>query len=150
MHGSGPSPDPSTTAENVETVALPTPHAAILAGDLNAFGPEDLTAPVDCNLNDAFLTLGGKDGTEESFTWGQQVRELLREVYGCSRMDKVLYCGKVGVEEFRKIGEGEEVWVQYPKWDSDIEDEEDSYDGENVWITDHLGLQAVLRVLDSS
>lgn len=131
-------------------MTLPTPHAAILAGDLNAFGPEDLTAPVDCNLHDAFLTLGGKDGTEESFTWGQQVRELLREVYGCSRMDKVLYCGKVGVEEFRKIGEGEEVWVQYPKWDSDIEeDEEDSDDGENVWITDHLGLQAVLRVLDS-
>ena len=149
MHGSGPSPS-TTTTENAGTMTLPTPHAANLAGDLNAFGPEDLTAPVDCNLHDAFLTLGGKDGTEESFTWGQQVRELLREVYGCSRMDKVLYCGKVGVEEFRKIGEGEEVWVQYPKWDSDIEDEEDSYDGENVWITDHLGLQAVLRVLDSS
>ena len=149
MHGSGPSTS-ATTTENAETVALPSPHAAILAGDLNAFAPEDLTAPVDCNLHDAFLTLGGKDGTEESFTWGQQVQELLRETYGCSRMDKVLYCGKVGVEEFRKIGEGEEVWVQYPKWDSDIEeDEEDSDDGENVWITDHLGLQAVLRVLDS-
>ena len=148
MHGSGP--NPSKTTENVETVALPTPHAAILAGDLNAFAPEDLTAPVDCNLHDAFLTLGGKDGTEESFTWGQQVRELLRETYGCSRMDKVLYCGKIGVEEFRRIGQGEEVWVQYPKWDSDIEeDEEDSDDRENVWITDHLGLQVVLRVLNS-
>ena len=65
-------------------------------------------------------------------------------------MDKVLYCGKVEVKGFRKIGEGEEVWVQYPKWDSDIEeDEEDIDDGENIWVTDHLGLQAVLRVLDS-
>ena len=78
------------------------------------------------------------------------MRELLRETYGCSRMDKVLYCGKIGVEEFRRIGQGEEVWVQYQKWDSDIEeDEEDSDDGENVWITDHLGLQVVLRVLNS-
>ena len=78
MHGSGPSTS-ATTTENAETVALPSPHAAFLAGDLNAVGPEDLTAPVDCNLHDAFLTLGGKDGTEESFTWGQQVQELLRE-----------------------------------------------------------------------
>ncbi|KAI9926440.1 hypothetical protein MW887_004205 [Aspergillus wentii] len=69
MHGSGPS---STD------VHLPSPYASILAGDLNAFAPEDQTAAGECGLNDAFLVLGGKDGTDESFTWGQQASDQER------------------------------------------------------------------------
>ncbi|BAE59724.1 unnamed protein product [Aspergillus oryzae RIB40] len=132
MHGSGPG----------ET-DLPTPHAAILAGDLNAFAPEDLTAPNECALRDAFLVLGGKDGTEESFTWGQQIPNWLREKFGCSRMDKVLFCGGLEVERLERIGAGEMVWIEYP----DVSDEEtEDEKGEEVWITDHLGLCADFRI----
>ncbi|PIG81642.1 endonuclease/exonuclease/phosphatase family protein [Aspergillus arachidicola] len=132
MHGSGPG----------ET-DLPTPHAAILAGDLNAFAPEDLTAPNECGLHDAFLVLGGKDGTEESFTWGQQIPDWLREKFGCSRMDKVLFCGGLEVDRLERIGAGEMVWIEYPDMsDEETEDEK----GEEMWITDHLGLSAEFRI----
>ncbi|GAB1191032.1 hypothetical protein APSETT444_000201 [Aspergillus pseudonomiae] len=132
MHSSGPG----------ET-NVPTPHAAILAGDLNAFAPEDLTAPNDSKLRDAFLVLGGKDGTEESFTWGQQVPDWMRDKYGCSRMDKVLFCGGLAVESLQRIGAGQTVWIEYPQ----VSDgESDDGKGEEMWITDHLGLSAEFRI----
>ncbi|KAE8165872.1 Endonuclease/exonuclease/phosphatase [Aspergillus tamarii] len=132
MHGSGPG----------ET-GLPTPHAAILAGDLNAFAPEDLTAPNECGLRDAFLVLGGKDGTEESFTWGRQIPDWLREMFGCSRMDKILFCGGLEVERLETIGAGEMAWIEYSKVS---EGESDDEEGEEMWITDHLGLSANFRI----
>ena len=132
MHSSGPG----------ET-NVPTPHAAILAGDLNAFAPEDLTAPNDSKLRDAFLVLGGKDGTEESFTWGQQVPDWMRDTYGCSRMDKVLFCGGLAVESLQRIGAGQTVWIEYRQ----VSDgESDDGKGEEMWITDHLGLSADFRI----
>ncbi|PKX99174.1 endonuclease/exonuclease/phosphatase family protein [Aspergillus novofumigatus IBT 16806] len=130
MHGSGPATGP----EDEGTYTPPTPHAAILAGDLNAFAPEDRSAPEECGLRDAFLTLGGREGTEESFTWGQQVPDWMRERFGCSRMDKILYCG--GVEAKR-------VTVTVTFNQSEREDEE-------VWVTDHLGLQGEFVILSSS
>ncbi|KAB8076676.1 hypothetical protein BDV29DRAFT_154538 [Aspergillus leporis] len=123
---------------------MPTPRAAILAGDLNAFAPEDLTAPVECGLHDAFLILGGEDSTEQSFTWGQQVSNWMREQFGCSRMDKVLFCGGVGVKGLERIGAGEMVWIECPK-----QSPEESEAGEGKWITDHLELRAEFRILDS-
>lgn len=124
-------------------VARPVPHAAILAGDLNAFAPGDLTAPEECGLRDAFLVLGGKDGTEEGFTWGQQVPEYEREL-GCSRMDKVLFCGGVEVQSLEKIGAGEKIWIEYPQ---ESDSEESSETGKDMWVTDHIGLQTVFRVV---
>ncbi|KAL2837455.1 Endonuclease/exonuclease/phosphatase [Aspergillus pseudodeflectus] len=80
---------------------LPTPHAAILAGDLNAFAPDDLALPESCGLRDAFLVLGGVEDTEESYTWGKQNTGWLVGRFPDARLDKVLFCG--GVEE--------DVWV---------------------------------------
>lgn len=113
----------------------PVPHAATLAGDLNAFAPEDRTAPIECGLQDAFLVLGGRDDTDEAYTWGQQVPEELRRRFGCSRMDKVLFCGGLRVTALERIGEGVTVKIRG-------EDEDD----EEVWVTDHLGLMADFTV----
>ncbi|GFF33294.1 5'-tyrosyl-DNA phosphodiesterase [Aspergillus udagawae] len=144
MHGSGPAPVP----EDEGMYAPPTPHAAILAGDLNAFAPEDRSAPEECGLRDAFLSLGGREGTEESFTWGQQVPDWMREQFGCSRMDKILYCGGVEAKSLKRIGEGVTVTVNSQGDHSDSEDE--NYSNEEVWVTDHLGLQGEFEVLSSS
>ncbi|GFF28200.1 hypothetical protein IFM58399_01909 [Aspergillus lentulus] len=142
MHGSGPGPGP----EDEGLYTPPTPHAAILAGDLNAFAPEDRSAPDECGLRDAFLALGGREGTEESFTWGQQVPDWMRERFGCSRMDKILYCGGVEAKSLRRIGDG--VTVKVTSNQSESEDEDFSDD--EVWVTDHLGLQGEFEILSSS
>ncbi|KAL2219585.1 endonuclease/exonuclease/phosphatase family protein [Thermoascus aurantiacus ATCC 26904] len=136
MHGSGP-PESSTSDRDVE---VPAPHASILAGDLNAFAPEDLTAPVECGLQDAFLVLGGKDGTEESYTWGQQAPEELRRQFGCSRMDKILFCGGMEVKSLERIGEGLKVKVL-------SDDGETTPEERDEWVTDHLGLMADFVVI---
>ncbi|KAF4215579.1 hypothetical protein CNMCM8980_010585 [Aspergillus fumigatiaffinis] len=140
MHASGP--------EDEGMYTPPTPHAAILAGDLNAFAPEDGSAPEECSLRDAFLVLGGREGSEESFTWGQQVPDWMRERFGCSRMDKVLYCGGVEAKSLRRIGEGVTVTVTFQGDQSESEDEDFSH--EEVWVTDHLGLQGEFEILSSS
>lgn len=146
LHGPGTLPSLSNPTTTTTTTNLPTPHAAILAGDLNANSPEDRPLPAANNLRDAFLVLGGQEDTDESYTWGQQAPAHLREEFGCSRMDKVLFCGGVEVESLRRIGERVEAWVEYPKW-SDDEDEEDEETGENVWVSDHLGLEGVFRLV---
>lgn len=128
MHGSSPRPSVGPEGGKVP----PPPHAALLAGDLNAFAPEDLTAPVECGLNDTFLVLGGKDGTEESYTWGQQVPEELRKRFGCSRMDKILFCGGIEAKSLERIGVG--VTVKVPDGEKEAPIERDE------WVTDHLGL----------
>ncbi len=73
-------------------------HGGLVAGDLNAIQDFDRTLHAENNLKDAYLELGGQEDTEEGYTWGQQVRPGLRERYGCTRMDKVLYCGHLRVE----------------------------------------------------
>jgi len=146
MHGPGRIASPSDSTATT-TTNLPTPHAAILAGDLNANSPEDQPLPAQNNLQDAFLVLGGQEDTGESYTWGQQAPAHDREKYGCSRMDKVLFCGGVEVESLRRIGEGVEAWVEYPQWSDDDEEDEDEETGENVWVSDHLGLKSVFRLL---
>ncbi|KKK19798.1 hypothetical protein ARAM_003376 [Aspergillus rambellii] len=142
---SGQSNSKSRPSEE-EAVVLPTPHAALLAGDLNAFAPEDGTAPTECGLQDVFLKLGGQEGTEEAFTWGQQVPRYIKKKFGCSRMDKVLFCGGIEPLRLQKIGEGVKAWVQYPE-QSDEDSTDSTDDGEEVWATDHIGLCAELKIL---
>lgn len=112
---------------------LPVPHGAALAGDLNAFMPEDNSAVIDVGLLDAYLVLGGQESTDEGYTWGQQVPEELRKAFGCSRMDKVLYCGGLRCERIIRIGKG--VMARVKK------------EGE-IWVTDHLGLMVDFMVVD--
>lgn len=114
-------------------------HAALAAGDFNAIQPFDRTLHTDNNLRDAYLELGGKEDSDEGFTWGQQAATQLREQFGCSRMDKVYFCGGVKVVKFERFGEdvlaeGEEERKQIVELGF-----------EKPWVTDHLGVVAEVR-----
>ena len=112
--------------------------AAIVAGDFNAIQPFDESLHSDNGLKDAYLELGGTEGAEEGKTWGQQALRQLREQFGCSRMDKLFFCGDVkalAVERFGNdvVVEGEEA------------DRLEALGFEKAWVTDHLGLCAVFE-----
>ncbi|KAL2821153.1 Endonuclease/exonuclease/phosphatase [Aspergillus granulosus] len=119
---------------------------AITAGDFNAIQPFDRTLHVDNdnNLKDAFLELDGAEDTPESYTWGQQAATTLRERFGCSRMDKVYFCGGVKVTKFERFGE-----------DVLVEGEEEAktilgLGFEKAWVTDHLGVWAEFEVVEKA
>jgi tyrosyl-DNA phosphodiesterase 2 len=122
------------TGNNTGDPVLPTPHAAILAGDLNAFAPEDALIPSTCGLRDAFLILGGVEDTEESYTWGKQNPAWFVGRFPDARLDKVLFCGGAEIVSLERIGVGVVAKVTFDGGDSE-EDEE-------VWATDHYGLEA--------
>jgi len=118
-------------------------YAAVLAGDCNAIQPFDRMLHNAHGLKDGYLALGGQEDCEEGYTWGQQVPAVLREKFGCSRMDKVLYCGNIEVNSLEKIGEGvmvEEEEVRKKMVES----------GMVEFVTDHIGLMAEVRVLGAS
>ncbi|KAL3457982.1 hypothetical protein BJX64DRAFT_302326 [Aspergillus heterothallicus] len=121
------------------------PHAAVLAGDLNAFAPEDLDIPVSCGLRDAFLVLGGVEETEEAFTWGKQNAGWLVGRFPDARMDKVLFCGGVEVRHLKRIGVGLRARVggdEHGLGGSGVDEDLDEEEEEGVWVTDHYGLEA--------
>jgi tyrosyl-DNA phosphodiesterase 2 len=110
----------------------PEVACALLAGDLNAIEPFDRTLHSENNLQDAYLTLGGKEDNEEGYTWGYQVPAPMREKFGCSRMDKILFCGDVRVKSFARIGAGVRV--------AEDKREEVKKAGEEDWVSDHYGV----------
>lgn len=120
----------------------PGVYAGVVAGDFNAIQPFDYMLHENGNnLKDAFLELGGKEQAEEGFTWGQQATTLLREQFGCSRMDKVYFCGYVKVSSFERFGqdvliEGEDEQTRLVELGFD-----------KPWVTDHLGIKADLQLL---
>ena len=117
--------------------ASPT-NAAILAGDLNAIQPFDADLPVDNGLKDAYLQTGGD--VDAGHTWGQQATTAMRERFGTTRMDKVLYCGDVICTSFALFGAGIEL-------DDAAEREAVVMLGfEKPWITDHLGVMATVEM----
>ncbi|OAA64207.1 endonuclease/exonuclease/phosphatase family protein [Niveomyces insectorum RCEF 264] len=116
-------------------------HAGLAAGDFNAIQPFDRTLHTDNGLKDAFLELGGKEDTDEGYTWGQQAATSLREQFGCSRMDKVYYCGGAEVVRFERFGadvltEGEDERRQIV-----------ALGFEKPWVTDHLGIHAEVKIV---
>jgi tyrosyl-DNA phosphodiesterase 2 len=118
----------------------PAVHASFLAGDLNAIQPFDRTLHSDNGLKDAFIELGGKEDSDDGYTWGQQAQTKLRETFGCSRMDKVFYCGSAKTKRFERIGV-----------DVEVEQDEDKQlliqQGlAKGWVTDHLGVMADFAV----
>ncbi|KAL4732814.1 Endonuclease/exonuclease/phosphatase [Aspergillus similis] len=115
-------------------------HAAVAAGDFNAIQPFDRTLHADNNLKDAFLELGGKEDTPEGYTWGQQASTAQRAQFGCSRMDKVYFCGSVKLLKFGRFGEG--VLVEGDEEKRHIVD----LGFEEPWVTDHLGVTAVFDI----
>lgn len=108
--------------------------AGLLAGDLNAIQPFDRTLHSDNGLKDTYLELGGEEDSDEGFTWGQQVPQALRERFGCSRMDKILFTGKVTPRGFQRIGVGVRVAEEKRREMRDA--------GEEEWVTDHYGVMA--------
>lgn len=112
--------------------------AAFLAGDLNAIEPFDRSLHSDNGLKDAFLELGGREDTEEGFTWGQQAPKALRDQFGCSRMDKAFYCGAIKAISLERIGEGVEV--------EDAAKEDILKAGGETFASDHLGLSVVFAL----
>ncbi|KAL3486761.1 hypothetical protein BJX62DRAFT_214667 [Aspergillus germanicus] len=133
MHGR------DTTTNTSGLLPPTTPHAAILAGDLNAFAPEDAHLPSTCGLRDAFLVLGGVEDTEESYTWGKQNPAWFMGRFPDARLDKVLFCGGVEVVRLERIGVGVVAKVAFDRGESGEEEEEVE---EEVWVTDHYGLEA--------
>ncbi|KAL6229539.1 hypothetical protein BDW75DRAFT_95618 [Aspergillus navahoensis] len=115
-------------------------YAAIAAGDFNAIQPFDRTLHADNNLKDAFLELGGKEDTCEGYTWGQQASTALRAQFGCSRMDKVYFCGSVKLLKLEKFGEG--ILVEGDEERRQIV----NLGFEKPWVTDHLGVMAVFEI----
>jgi tyrosyl-DNA phosphodiesterase 2 len=117
--------------------------AAITAGDFNAIQPFDRTLHIDNgnNLKDAFLELGGKEDTEEAYTWGQQAPTSYRERFGCSRMDKVYFCGGVKMVKYERFGAG--VLVEGERERREIVE----LGFEEAWVTDHLGVWVEVEVL---
>lgn len=120
-------------------------HAGLVAGDFNAIQPFDRMLHEDDgnDLKDAFLELGGSEDSDEGFTWGQQAATNLREQFGCSRMDKVYFCGGIGLVRFERFGvdvltEGEEERRQIVELGF-----------EKPWITDHLGVMAEVEIVPS-
>lgn len=120
-------------------------HAGLVAGDFNAIQPLDRTLHADGgnDLKDAFLELGGSEDADEGFTWGQQAATKLREQFGCSRMDKVYFCGGVKLVRFERFGadvltEGEEEQRQIVELGF-----------EKPWVTDHLGVMAEVEIVPS-
>ncbi|KAJ4138593.1 hypothetical protein NW768_002443 [Fusarium equiseti] len=119
---------------------------AFVTGDFNAIQPFDRTLHTDNNLKDAYLELGGQEGDGKGedtggYTWGQQALPELRQLYGCSRMDKVFFCG-----------DGLKL-VHFERFGANVEPEEEeareeivSIGFEKAWITDHLGIKAVFEV----
>lgn len=120
---------------------------AVLAGDFNAIQPFDALLHSDNGLKDAYLQLGGQDGEEDGFTWGQQALPALRERFGCSRMDKAYFCGShLRLQGFARFGADVEV----------AEGKKRQVNGllalgfEKAWVTDHLGIKATFSIMNGT
>jgi tyrosyl-DNA phosphodiesterase 2 len=115
-------------------------YGAAAAGDFNAIQPFDRTLHVDNNLKDAYLELGGKEDSEEGYTWGQQATTEQRQRFGCSRMDKVYFCGGLNLKKFARFG------VDIQLTDESEREQILTLGFEKPWITDHLGIAAEFEV----
>jgi tyrosyl-DNA phosphodiesterase 2 len=113
--------------------------ASVLAGDLNAIELFDRTLHSDNGLKDAYLELGGKEDSDEGYTWGQQAPEALRAQFGCSRMDKAFYWGNVKPVSLVRIGEGVEVESEEAK-------RAIIGAGGETFASDHLGLSILFEL----
>jgi len=118
---------------------------SVLGGDLNAIQPFDEKLHSDNDLLDAYLTLGGKEHSDEGYTWGQMAPTKLRNMFGCSRMDKLFFCGQLKLEKFERFGNGVEVAEESVK-EALIREE----GLEAGWVTDHLGVKAEFSIDKSS
>ncbi|KAI4942695.1 hypothetical protein J4E91_009864 [Alternaria rosae] len=131
-------------------------ESAILAGDLNAIEPFDRSLHTDNELEDMYLLIGGhanapgnanvfgnpnvpehanRPGEEDSdngYTWGYQSPQAMRDRFGCSRMDKILFQGWLAPWKFQRIGMGIKVAEEHRQMMKEA--------GELDWVSDHYGV----------
>ena len=103
----------------------PTVDSGVIAGDFNAIEGFDLKLGEENALRDAYLEGGGEEAAEEGWTWGMQSPGTR---FPCTRMDKILSCGRVHVKGLERFGAGLQI--------------EGMELGEAQYATDHLGLMA--------
>jgi tyrosyl-DNA phosphodiesterase 2 len=113
---------------------------ALLAGDLNAIQPFDRTLHSDNGLKDTYLDLGGQEDSDDGYTWGYQVAQWMKDKFGCSRMDKILFHGAVQPYSFDRIGMGLKV--------AEEDREKVGSDIERSWVTDHYGVMGDFKLLE--
>lgn len=135
--------EPPLRPKQVETAAqwMHDATAAVIGGDFNAIQDFDRTLHSDNGLKDAYLELGGGEDSEQGYTWGQMAAVAQRDRFGCSRMDKLFFCGAVKATAFETFGMGVKVD------DTKIERlliEDEGLDG--GWVTDHLGVMGTFEI----
>ena len=107
---------------------MTTATCGVLAGDFNAIQDFDLSLHVENGLRDTYLEEGKDEAAEERWTWGMQSMYDIGKVYGCKRMDKILFCGKMEVRSLERFGLGVQT--------------EEAEQVPSLYVTDHLGLMA--------
>jgi len=117
--------------------------AALLAGDCNSIQPFDRTIHADNGLEDAYLVLGGKEDSDEGYTWGPQVPEAMFKKFGSSRIYRVMFCGKVKAKSLQRIGVGVKV-------DDEQLRKEMIAAGQVDFVTDHYGVMAEMELEGSN
>lgn len=111
--------------------------SALLAGDLNAIEQFDRKLPSSHGFKDAYLEMGGSEDTEEGMTWGQQVPQSMREKFGLSRMDKILFSLNIKPVKFERIGMGVMVAEEHRSKMKEA--------GQLEFVTDHYGVKGQFR-----
>ena len=138
--------DPPLRPRQVETAAEwmreGTVYGAVMGGDFNAIQDFDRVLHGKNGLRDAYLEMGGAEDVEEGYTWGQMAAVKQREMFGCSRMDKLFYCGNVRVVGFERFGLG--VKVDDEEVVRSLMEEEGMEGG---WVTDHAGVMGFFEVV---
>lgn len=141
--------DPPLRPHQLETAAQhmhdPAVSGSVLGGDLNAIQPFDRNLHSDNNLQDAYLLQGGKEDSEDGYTWGQMAQVKLRNMFGCSRMDKLYFVGNLKLEKFERFGLGVEVEDEAVK---EKLVKEEGLDG--GYVTDHVGVKADFSIVPPS
>lgn len=114
--------------------------AALLAGDTNAIQPFDQSLHSDNGLNDAYLSLGGRESEVKGMTWGYQALIGREEKFPPCRMDKVMMADAVEARSLERVGVGEEVKHEEDRKDMERNDM-------NLFISDHYGLRGEFEVM---
>jgi tyrosyl-DNA phosphodiesterase 2 len=131
---------PTQLTDAATFLGKPEVAAGLLAGDLNAIQPFDRELHSANGLKDAYLELGGTEDCEDGYTWGHQVPQWMKDKFGCSRMDKILFRGALQPSRFERIGMGVKV--------ADDVREKVAEKVEGGFVTDHYGVMGDLELVD--
>ncbi|EXJ78343.1 hypothetical protein A1O3_09504 [Capronia epimyces CBS 606.96] len=133
---------PHQLATSAKFMHDPRVCGSVLGGDLNAIQDFDRSLHSDNDLQDAYLSLGGREDSDGGYTWGQMAAVSQRQMFGCSRMDKLFFCGKLKCETFERVGLGVEVDEDHVK--KTLVEERGL---ERGYVTDHVGVKAEFSVV---